>query len=71
MTEQSDSKVLINIHGLLGESEGTQITVESGILHETKQFIYDHVAYEIVRVILTDVEHPIVYVVLLDVLPSN
>jgi hypothetical protein len=41
---------------------------EEELLVEEEQFIIDNVAYEIVRVIKEDVEYPVVYVVILDIL---
>ena len=44
---------------------------EEELLVEEKQFMIDNVAYEIVRIINEDVEYPVVYVVILDILSQT
>ena len=68
MIDENSSTVIVNIHGLLGEQDCTQMDFEEELLVEEEQFIIDNVAYEIVRVIKEDVEYPVVYVVILDIL---
>ena len=66
MTEENPSTVIVNMHGLLGEQEVIQMEFEAELLQEKEQFVFDNVAYEIVRIINEDVEYPVVYVVILD-----
>ena len=68
MTDENPSTVIVNMHGLLGEQEVIQTEFEAELLVEQEQFVFDNVAYEIVRVIKEDVEYPVVYVVILDIL---
>ena len=68
MIDENSSTVIVNIHGLLGEQDCIQMDLEEELLVEEEQFIIDNVAYEIVRVIKEDVEYPVVYVVILDIL---
>ena len=68
MTEENTSTVIVNIHGLLGEQDGVQIEFEEELLVEEGEFVLDEVRYEIVRIINEDVEYPLVYVVVLDIL---
>ncbi|MBC8259426.1 MAG: hypothetical protein H8E38_10440 [SAR324 cluster bacterium] len=71
MTDTNPATVIINIHGLLGEQDVVQIDFEEDLLAEERQFVYDNVAYEIVRIINEDVEYPVVYVVILDILSQT
>ena len=59
------------MHGLLGEQEVIQMEFEEELLQEKEQFVFDNVAYEIVRIINEDVEYPVVYVVILDILSQT
>ena len=68
MTDENPSTVIVNMHGLLGEQEVIQMEFEAELLQEKEQFVFDNVAYEIVRIINEDVEYPVVYVVILDIL---
>ena len=68
MTDENTSTVIVNIHGLLGEQDGVQIEFEEELLVEEGEFVLDEVRYEIVRIINEDVEYPLVYVVVLDIL---
>ena len=68
MTDENPSTVIVNMHGLLGEQEVIQMEFEAELLVEQEQFVFDNVAYEIVRIINEDVEYPVVYVVILDIL---
>ena len=61
----------MNIHGLLGEQDGVQIEFEEELLVEEGEFVLDEVRYEIVRIINEDVEYPLVYVVVLDILSQT
>ena len=67
MTDENPTTVIINMHGLLGEQEVIQMELERELLQEKEQFVFDNVAYEIVRVINEDVEYPVVSVVILDI----
>ena len=68
MTDENTSTIIVNIHGLLGEQDGVQIEFEDELLLEEGEFVIDEVRYQIVRIINEDVECPIVYVVVLDIL---
>ncbi len=59
------------MHGLLGEQDVVQMEFEEELLVEEAQFVIENVAYEIVRIINEDVEFPVVYVVILDILSQN
>ena len=71
MTDENTSTVIVNIHGLLGEQDGVQIEFEEELLVEEGEFVLDEVRYEIVRIINEDVENPLVYVVVLDILSQT
>ena len=68
MNDENTSTLIVNIHGLLGEHEGVKIEFEEELLVEEGEFVLDEVNYQIVRIIDEDVECPIVYVVVLDIL---
>ncbi|HIO61485.1 MAG TPA: hypothetical protein EYN39_06755 [Deltaproteobacteria bacterium] len=70
MTDENPTTVIVNMHGLLGEQEVIQMEFKAELLVEQEQFVFDNVAYEIVRIINEDVEYPVVYVVILDI-PSQ
>ena len=71
MTDENPSTVIVNMHGLLVEQEVIQMEFEEELLQEKEQFVFDNVAYEIVRIINEDVEYPVVYVVILDILSQT
>ncbi len=71
MNDENSSTVIVNIHGLLGEQDGVQIEFEEELLVEEGEFVLDEVRYQIVRIINEDVEHPLVYVVVLDILSQT
>ena len=71
MTDENTSTVIVNIHGLLGEQDGVQIEFEEELLVEEGEFVLDEVRYEIVQIINEDVEYPLVYVVVLDILSQT
>ena len=71
MTDKNTSTVIVNIHGLLGEQDGVQIEFEEELLVKEGEFVLDEVRYEIVRIINEDVEYPLVYVVVLDILSQT
>ena len=71
MTDENTSTVIVNIHGLWGEQDGVQIEFEEELLVEEGEFVLDEVRYEIVRIINEDVEYPLVYVVVLDILSQT
>ena len=71
MSDENTSTVIVNIHGLLGEQDGIQIEFEEELLVEEGEFVLDEVRYEIVRIINEDVEYPLVYVVVLDILSQT
>ena len=68
MTDLNTSTVIVNMHGLLGEQDGIQLEFEEELLEEKGEFVLDDVSYQIVRIINEDVEYPLVYVVVLDIL---
>ena len=68
MTDENNSTVIVNIRGILGEQDGVQIEIEEELIVEEGEFVLDEVNYQIVRIIDEDVECPIVYVVVLDIL---
>ena len=70
MTDENPSTVIVNMHGLMGEQEVIQMEFEL-LLQEKEQFVFDNVAYEIVRIINEDVEYPVVYVVIFDILSQT
>ena len=71
MIDENPSTVIVNIHGLLGEQEVIQMEFDAELLVEEEQFEFDNVSYEIVRIINEDVEYPVVYVVILDILSQS
>ena len=71
MTEENPSTVIVNMHGLLGEQEVIQMEFEAELLQEKEQFVFDYVDYEILFIINEDVEYPVVYVVILDILSQT
>lgn len=71
MTDENTYTVIVSIHGLLGEQDGVQIEFEEELLVEEGEFVLDEVRYEIVRIINEDVEYPLVYVVVLDILSQT
>ena len=71
MTDENTSTVIVNIHGLLGEQDRVQIEFEEELLVEEGEFVLDEVRYEIVRIINEDVEYPLVYVIVLDILSQT
>ena len=71
MTDENIPTIIVNIHGLLGEQDGVQIEFEEELLVEEGEFVLDEVRYQIVRIINEDVEHPLVYVVVLDILSQT
>ena len=71
MTDENPPNVIVNMNGLVGEQEVIQMEFEAEILQEKEQFVFDNVAYEIVIIINEDVEYPVVYVVILDILSKT
>ena len=71
MSEESEENILVNLHGLLGEPDAGQIEIASEKLGEGSQFVYDNVAYQVTRTIMEDVEHPLVYVMVLDIFADS
>ena len=68
MTDENTSTLIVNIHGLLGEQDGVQIEFAEELLVEEGEFVLDEVNYQISRIINEDVEYPLVYVVIRDIL---
>ena len=71
MTNKNTSTVIVNIHGLLGEQNGIKIEFEEELLIEEGEFVLDEVSYKIARIINEDVEYPLVYVEVLDILSQK
>ena len=71
MTEENPSSFIKNMHGLLEDQEVIQMEFEEELIQEKEQFVFDNVAYEIVGIINEDVEDPVVYVGILDILSKT
>ena len=71
LSEESIENTLVNLHGLLGEPDAVQIEIATENLEEGSQFVYDNVAYQVTRTIMDDVEHPLVYVMVLDIFADS
>ena len=71
MTTENISTLIVNLHGLLGEQDGVQIEFEEELLVEGGEFVLDEVSYQIVRIVIEDVEHPLVYVVVMDIISQK
>ncbi len=71
MTDENTSTIVVNIRGLLGEKDGVKIEFEEELLVEDGEFLLDDVSYKIVRIIDEDVEYPLVYVVVMDILSQT
>ena len=71
MSEESSENILVNLHGLLGEPEAVQIEIAPENLDEGSQLVYDNVAYQVTRTIMDDVEHPLVYLMVLDIFADS
>ena len=71
MTEENPSSFIKNMHGLLEDQEVIQMEFEEELIQEKDQFVFDNVAYEIVGIINEDVEDPVVYVGILDILSKT
>ena len=71
LSEESEENILVNLHGLLGEPDAVQIEIASENLEEGSQFVYDNVSYQVTRTIMEDVEHPLVYVMVLDIFADS
>ena len=72
MIDENSSTVIVNIHGLLGEQDCIQMDFEEELLVEEEQFIIDNVEYtKLSEIINEDVEYPVVYVVVLDILSQT
>ena len=67
MTDENTSTLIVKIHGLLGQPDGVQIEFEEELLEDQVEFVLDEVRYQIIRIINEDVEHPLVYVVVMDI----
>jgi hypothetical protein len=71
LSEESTENILVNLHGLLGETEAVQIEIAPNNLEEGSHLVYDKVAYQVTRTIIDDVEHPLVYLMVLDIFVDN
>ena len=71
LSQKTEENIHVNLHGLLGEPEAVQIDIPSENLVEGKQFIYNNVEYQVTRTILEDVEHPLVYLMVLDIFTDS
>ena len=67
LSQETEENIRVNLHGLLGEPEAVQVDISSENLVEGSQFIYNNVAYQVTRTILEDVEHPLVYLMVLGI----
>ena len=61
------NEITVNVHGLLGETGCVQIKLPEDRINEGDKFIYEKIGYQITRKIEEDVEHPILYVIVLDI----
>ena len=66
-SQETKENIRVNLHGLIGEPEAVQVDIPSENLVEGRQFIYNNVTYQVTRTILEDVEHPLVYLMFLDI----
>ena len=64
-SQETKENIRVNLHGLLGDPAAVQVDIPSENLVEGSQFIYNNVAYQVTRTILQDVEHPLVYLMVL------
>ena len=71
MFDENSRTVIVNFHGLLGEQDSIKMEFAEELLEEEGQFIIDNVEYKIVQIINEDVEYPVVYVGVLDILSQN
>ena len=71
LNQETEEKIRVNLHGLLGETEAVQVDIPSENLVEGSQFIYNNVAYQVTRTILKDVEHPLVYLMVMDIFADS
>ena len=71
LSQETEENILVNLHGLLGEPEAVQVDIPSENLVEGSQFVYNNVAYQVTRTILEDVEHPLVYLMVLDIFADS
>ena len=71
LSQETEENIRVNLHGLLGETEAVQVDIPSENLVEGSQFIYNNVAYQVTRTILEDVEHPLVYLMVLDIFADS
>ena len=71
MSEESSENILVNLHGLLGETEAVQVKITPENLEEGSQLVYENVAYQVTRTIMDDVENPLVYLMVLDIFADS
>ena len=71
LSQETEENIRVNFHGLLGETEAVQVDIPSENLVEGSQFIYNNVVYQVTRTILEDVEHPLVYLMVLDIFADS
>ena len=67
LSQETEENIRVNLHGLLEETQAVQVDIPSENLVEGSQFIYNNVTYQVTRTILEDVEHPLVYLMVLDI----
>ena len=70
-SQENEENIRVNLHGVIGEPEAVQVDISSEKLVEGSQFIYNNVAYQVTRTILEDVEHPLVYLMVLDIFADS
>jgi len=68
MTQAEPDTIRVNLHGILGEKLPVETEIPVVQMAVGKQFVYEDIAYRISRLIIDDVEHPIVYVGVTDIL---
>ena len=71
VSQETEENIRVNLHGLLGETEAVQVDIPSENLVEGSLFIYNEVEYQVTRTIFEDVEHPLVYLMVLDIFADS
>ncbi|MGK5091956.1 hypothetical protein WDW89_08045 [Deltaproteobacteria bacterium TL4] len=62
------NRIMVNVHGLLSQAECVALELYEDEVMEGGQFVFDKVSYQVIRRIDKDVERPIIYVMVLDIL---
>ena len=62
-----DEGNIVTVYGLVGHSEPQTLSLDQNQTKLGSRFVYQKVSYKVVRQIEHDVEHPILYVIALDI----